>query len=95
MRETLEHALALIEGANGLAIREDASWPMYREAFQAALAAPSSPASSPSPAGGVREALQQLLDHPTNVDVIAAARAALSSPATPEPVSAPAGEVDP
>lgn len=53
MREALEHALALIEGANGLAIREDASWPMYREAFQAALATPSSPVSAPSPAGFV------------------------------------------
>lgn len=46
---------------------------------------PSAPVSAPSPAGGVREALQKLLDHPTNAEVIASASAALSSPATPEP----------
>lgn len=62
MREELEHALALIEGANGLAIREDASWPMYREAFQTALATTSAPVSAPSPAGGVREPSTQIED---------------------------------
>ena len=111
MREALEHALALIEGANGLAIREDASWPMYREAFQAALATPSAPVSAPSPAGGVRERVRAAVEvalaacHQKGYGVALSANAedtfvdallpiaALSSPATPEPVSAPAGEV--
>lgn len=82
----------------------NAYWPHYRKEAGEILAlihsAPSAPVSAPSPAGGVREALRALYewyDRDGSVggasEVFEQHRAVLSSPATPEPVSAPAGEV--
>lgn len=66
-------------------------------AHDALYATHSSPVSAPSPASGVREAIEAALDFLGGVDGASDVRAqliaALSSPATPEPVSAPAGEV--